>query len=115
MKIFLSIIVVLFVFSCSKAQIQPAENGMNQMNTPLTADQIRLVYEKTKDFPNNTQLSIAVIENGEVTFVGIKRLNDTIQPIENRNKVFEIGSVSKVFTAVLLANFVMNGEIALND
>lgn len=115
MKNFLSIIVVLFVFSCSKAQIQPAENGMNQMNTPLTADQIRLVYEKTKDFPNNTQLSIAVIENGEVTFVGIKRLNDTIQPIENRNKVFEIGSVSKVFTAVLLANFVMNGEIALND
>src|SRR5690606_18283089 len=64
--------------------------------------------------PNNTQVSLALIDNGEVKFLGIKRLNDTIQQVENQNKVFEIGSISKVFTATLLATFVVNGKLGLD-
>lgn len=114
MKEFLTIIIILIISGCSNAQIQQAENGLVNANTQLTAEQTELVYEKTRLFPNNTQVSLALIDNGEVKFLGIKRLNDTIQQVENQNKVFEIGSISKVFTATLLATFVVNGKLGLD-
>jgi CubicO group peptidase (beta-lactamase class C family) len=114
MKEFLTIIIILIISGCSNAQIQQAENGLINANTQLTEEQTELVYEKTRLFPNNTQVSLALIDNGEVKFLGIKRLNDTIQQVENQNKVFEIGSISKVFTATLLATFVVNGKLGLD-
>ncbi|MDN4164487.1 beta-lactamase family protein [Cytophagales bacterium LB-30] len=74
-----------------------------------------IIFSKTKNLPNNTQLSIAVIENGKVNYFGIVRDNETIRPIENQNQVFEIGSVTKVFTSTVLAALVKNGEIKLTD
>ena len=47
--------------------------------------------------------------------MGINNKNDTISTINNQKSVFEIGSISKVFTATLLANFVIAEKINLND
>jgi len=40
---------------------------------------------------------------------------DTIQPIANFKSVFEIGSITKVFTCTLLADFVIEHRINLKD
>ncbi|WP_170827377.1 serine hydrolase domain-containing protein [Roseivirga sp. 4D4] len=74
-----------------------------------------MIYQNSKAFPNNTQLSIALIKNGETQFYGIKRVNDSIVSIINKKSVFEIGSISKVFTSTLLANFVTENQIELED
>lgn len=65
-------------------------------------------FSETKDFPNNTQLAIAIIHNGTTKFYGIKLVNDTIFTIDNHDNVFEIGSISEVITATLLADMVVN-------
>ena len=60
-------------------------------------------------------MSIALIHDGEVSFFGIKRVNDTIITLVNHEQVFEIASISKVFTATLLSNFIEEGKLNLDD
>lgn len=85
------------------------------LNNSVTQKQSQLLFRKTKDFPNNTQIAIAFIHKGEVSYYGIKKSNDTICNHNNKKSVFEIGSISKVFTATLLANFTTEGKLKLDD
>lgn len=73
------------------------------------------VFSKTKDFPENTQVSIAFIENGKTQFFGIIKKNDTVKSIRNQDEVFEIGSLTKVFTATVLASLAVQKKLNLKD
>lgn len=73
------------------------------------------IFENAKDFPENTQLSIAVIENGKAKYYGVQIANHKLIPAENKDKVFEIGSLSKVFTSTVLAQLVTEGKVKLDD
>lgn len=90
-------------------------NSLLVNESDITNKQTELIFEKTKSFPNNTQLSFAIIKNGTINFYGIKKKNDTILNINNSRTIFEIGSITKVFTATLLANAVLNKKVKLND
>ncbi|AKK72028.1 penicillin-binding protein [Chryseobacterium gallinarum] len=74
-----------------------------------------IIYSKSKDFPDNTQLSIALIQNGKTNYYGILKENGAIKPIENQNKIFEIGSITKVFTSTVLASLAEANKIKLTD
>ncbi len=73
------------------------------------------LYLNSKDLPNKTQLSIAVLKNGVVKYYGVIIEKDTLKAIENYNKIFEIGSITKVFTSSVLASLVIDKKINLND
>lgn len=75
----------------------------------------KIIYSKSKDFPNNAQLSIAVTQDDHTDYYGIIKINDTIQPVDNHDKVFEIGSITKVFTSTVLAELVEDKQIRLTD
>jgi CubicO group peptidase (beta-lactamase class C family) len=74
-----------------------------------------LLFSATKNLPNNAQLSVAVIQNGETKYYGIIKFNDTIKPAENQKRYFEIGSITKVFTSTILADLVESKKIKLTD
>lgn len=74
-----------------------------------------IIFSKSKEFPNNSQLSIAIIKNGKTNYYGIIKLNDTIKPAENQSKIFEIGSITKVFTSTVLASLVVDKKLNLTD
>ncbi len=78
-------------------------------------DIAEIIFSKSKDFPNNAQLSIAIIKDGKTNNYGIIKVNDTIKPAENQNKVFEIGSITKVFTSTVLASLVVDKKLKLTD
>lgn len=115
MSKYLSALIGIFISSCLFGQTTAAENGIEVSNNGITKEQSVLIIDKTKSFPNNTQLSIAIIKNGKVNFIGIKRINDTIKLINNYKNAFEIGSITKIFTATLLSNFVIDQELKLDD
>jgi len=95
-----------------------AENVINNLtikNGLITEEQSKIIFESTKIFPNNTQIAIAVINNGKAYYYGINKARDTVSTIGNQKSVFEIGSISKVFTSTLLANYVVAEKINLND
>jgi CubicO group peptidase (beta-lactamase class C family) len=62
-------------------------------------------------FPNQTQLSIAIIENGIPSYYGVIKENDSLYLIQNSTKLFEIGSITKVFTATILAQLIVDGKL----
>lgn len=73
------------------------------------------IYANAANFPSHTQLAIAVIANGEVAYYGVLNANDTLQPVRNQDRVFEIGSVTKVFTSSVLASLVADNKLRLTD
>jgi len=113
MNKYLPIVLLLLISGCNKAKV--AFNGQKDYAPNITEVQSQNIFAETKDFPNNTQLAIAIIHNGTTKFYGIKRVNDTILTIDNHDNVFEIGSISKVFTATLLADMVVNNQLGLDD
>ena len=96
-----------------KKEYQLASN--NKMQTPLDlrVDSLVRPYIRLK---NTAGICIAVIKDGNVqtysygeTKVGEKQLPDADKTL------FEIGSISKTFTAILLADEVAKGKMSLND
>ena len=87
---------------------------IGQTKNTLSNNELNLLFEKTKDFPQHTEFSIAFINNDQVSYYGFKRVQDTIAYVDNSDTVFEIGSITKVFTSTLLANFVLDNKITLN-
>jgi CubicO group peptidase (beta-lactamase class C family) len=69
------------------------------------------VFEYAKSFPDSTQISIGIICDEEIEYRGYIKLKDSLHVLDNKNSVFEIGSISKVFTANLLAHMVLESNI----
>jgi CubicO group peptidase (beta-lactamase class C family) len=101
----------------SQSTFSPKESDNKAVNllSKYPKEIAEIIFSKSKDFPNKTQLSIAIIENGETSYYGIIKKNDTLKPVENQKKIFEIGSITKVFTSTILASLVENKKIKLTD
>ncbi|MGA2488891.1 MAG: serine hydrolase domain-containing protein, partial [Anaerolineales bacterium] len=64
--------------------------------------------------PEKVQLAIALVQGDTLSFVGAERKPEGIRYCDNRSAVFEIGSITKVFTATLLAYEVEQGALRLD-
>ena len=117
MKInFLLLITLILFSSCNQnGNIKPAINNLTSTSDIVSTKQSELIFQNSKIFPNNTQFSISIIENGNIKFIGTKRENDTVFKIENHKNVFEIGSLTKIFTSTILSNFVIEKALKLDD
>ena len=94
---------------------EKAINSLKLDNELIDEKQQKVIFNKSKYLPNNTQISIGLIKNGQVNYYGIKRQNDSIFTVNNSKNIFEIGSISKVLTANILSKFVLENKISLND
>ena len=63
----------------------------------------------------NTGIVVGVITSDSMTYYsyGVKSLKTN--EVVDENSVFEIGSISKTFTGILLADMVIKGELNLDD
>ena len=77
----------------------------------VTAEQAERIGNTLSLYPNNTQFAIALIEDSSATFYGAYRDADTLKVTRNTDAVFEIGSISKVFTSTLLAHSTVDGTV----
>ncbi|GAA5224720.1 hypothetical protein GCM10025777_53510 [Membranihabitans marinus] len=53
--------------------------------------------------------------DGEVHYYGVELEKDSIVEVNNADHLFEIGSITKVFTAALLAEMVVSNKMQLDD
>ena len=101
--------------------IKPYEEPTESADVTVNAlsnypeDIAQIIFSKTWDLPDNTQLSIAVIRDGITDYYGILKTKDTIKPVNNQDKCFEIGSITKVFTSTVLASLVEDKKINLTQ
>lgn len=77
------------------------------------ADIIRSHFASAAGTPERPAASVVWIENGKTQFAhfGRKTLPDGAPPADDT--VYEIGSITKAFTGVLLADMVLNNEVTL--
>jgi len=64
--------------------------------------------------PEKVQVALALIQGDTRHFIGGERSHEGVTYLDNRQAVFEIGSISKVFTATLLAQAVEQGNLTLD-
>lgn len=62
-----------------------------------------------------TGLSIGILKDGKTFFYGYGETAKGNKQIPNEHTIFEIGSISKTFTATLLADAVNSNKIKLDD
>ncbi|WP_378174160.1 serine hydrolase domain-containing protein [Aquimarina sp. SS2-1] len=75
----------------------------------------KLLKEQLFVFPNQTEVSVALINQEKSEFIGFLKNDDSLQIKKNQNAVFEIGSISKVFTSTLLSKLVVEETLSIDE
>lgn len=64
--------------------------------------------------PDGVAISVALIKGEQVTYVGLLKEDGAVKKVELKDSLFEIGSITKIFTSTLLAQEVVDKRIKLN-
>jgi len=93
----------------------PALDELQIRDIEVTQEQRDIIYQHLKDFPDFTEVSLAFIREGQVSYYGVIIVDGTMRDTLNRSNLFEIGSITKVFTSTLLAGMVLDSFVSLDD
>ncbi len=105
-------------------QMQPltekkVEPRNNYATDNLKTDSLGLLIDKVvTDYmrtPANCGLSIAVFKNNETTFYNYGETARDTKQLPNSKSIYEIGSITKVFTGLLLAKAIEDKKVKLED
>lgn len=111
LRLLVLIVTGLTCLSCGGQQLKT--EAVNKLTTTetFTAAQTDSLYRIIKFVPNNTHVAVAKIENGIVSYYGMVKERDTLTFDKNQSSFFEIGSITKVFTSTILAEYIAAGEL----
>jgi len=102
------------VFSALVA-FQSLQVGSVGAQAPTPSDSaIRAILQDRVDTRRATGLVVAIIDHGGTSLYTAGTSGAPAVPLDG-NTLFEIGSITKVFTASLLADMVARGEVKLDD
>lgn len=103
----------IFAQSCSKAEFIPAEITSNPLSTEMdiAVDNIYNIY---KDKLNTVGLSIGILKDGETHFYGYGETKKGNENVPNESTVYEIGSITKTFTAIMAVKMLSEQGLDVN-
>lgn len=113
---YLSVLLFSFLISCStnKKIVAPTiaiEKKQIETNDQAFDEIINTISKLT----NGSEIAVAVIKNNETKYYGIQRQNNQLSNSKNMRSVFEIGSITKIFTTNLLLNAIEDDLIPSID
>ena len=88
------------LLTMSILSVQAQKQVVEKSNTQTQDSLIQATLQK---FPANTQFAVAALNNTTVRLIGYKNNETAVTAINNSTAVFEIGSITKTFTATLFA------------
>jgi CubicO group peptidase (beta-lactamase class C family) len=114
MKIRITILAMLALFSAASAQTGPALSGDHSSNKEVNSkvDQVFAQFDK----PDSPGCALAVIKEGQIIYkrgYGMSNLEYGI-PI-SPSSIFHIASISKEFTAMSIVMLANQGKLSLDD
>lgn len=98
--------------SASSAAVSPAPSTFPVPTFATATDLQRLLDQRVKDSPG-VGIIVGVVDHGKTT-VYKAGTSGTIRPLDEHT-LFEIGSVTKTFTATMLASMVLDHSVRLDD
>lgn len=106
--------IIFFLFVFLNANQLSSKTSFGD-STVLPSAQFDLISTYIAQFPDQTQLSIAIINNENVHFVGLQKTGNQLISVDNKDSVFEIGSITKIFTSAILSSLVQDSILRLDD
>jgi D-alanyl-D-alanine-carboxypeptidase/D-alanyl-D-alanine-endopeptidase len=117
-KCILSAILSLLLAGCAIGSIfQPSTPTSKPSRLP-DSNEVKALLVQLVDIDKRTPgIVVGMIADDpqERWVVGYGRLSATDERVPDGDTVFEIGSITKLFTGILLAQAALNGEVKLND
>lgn len=98
--------------------LRPFKTQLAKSDNPLSGKIDSLVDKAIHPYiqqGNTAGVSIGVIANGHIYTYGYGETAKDNKQLPNANTLYEIGSLTKTFTATLLASFVLQGKCKLDD
>jgi CubicO group peptidase (beta-lactamase class C family) len=71
----------------------------------------KLLSDQFQAFPNDSYISIGIMKDQKIQYFGFKMRNDSLFVTNLEDSLFEIGSLTKVFTSTLLAKQINEKQI----
>ncbi|MEZ4918175.1 MAG: serine hydrolase domain-containing protein [Saprospiraceae bacterium] len=87
------------------------------IGTELTSQSdslMHLIQSEAYGLPDGTEFSIGVLDQGEWLKMGFRVQGDQLVEVNNADKIFEIGSITKTFTASLVMKLQEAGSLSLD-
>jgi D-alanyl-D-alanine-carboxypeptidase/D-alanyl-D-alanine-endopeptidase len=81
----------------------------------LSADTINTIIKKEVDNKRSVSIIVGMIDLNGKKIISYGKVNDNSNQLPDGNTIYEIGSITKVFTAILLADMVIKGQVHLDD
>jgi serine-type D-Ala-D-Ala carboxypeptidase/endopeptidase len=106
------------LFTCASTLIILAQAlmGQNSSSAPPTDSEIReMLVQRIDVQKQSVGIVVGIIDANGRRFVSYGSLSKDTKRVPDGNTVFEIGSITKVFTSLLLADMVQRGEVSLSD
>jgi CubicO group peptidase (beta-lactamase class C family) len=66
-------------------------------------------------FYDDTQFSLGILNEDEIKYLGFIKKEGKVSLIENQEEIFEIGSITKIFTSYVLSELVVEKKIKLEN
>ena len=116
----------LLVFAATSVTISIAPDSMRAQGAsaagspaaapaPIPDSAIRSILQKSVGARQTAGIVVGLSEKGKSRFISAGSFNGPGTPAVDENTLFEIGSITKVFTGTLLAMAVEKGEVKLDD
>jgi D-alanyl-D-alanine-carboxypeptidase/D-alanyl-D-alanine-endopeptidase len=79
------------------------------------SDSIPSLLKREVDNGRSASIIVGVIDTNGQRIIGYGKVNDSSNQAPDGNTVYEIGSITKTFTSLLLAEMVIRGQVNLTD
>lgn len=89
---------------------------MQAVSSSLLSDPLMdSVKNKVKSFPQKGQIAVGLLRNDTIQYVGFENSEKELKRINNEEAIFEIGSITKLFTIDLFCDLVNHEKLIVDE
>lgn len=112
---FLSILllIILCLQSCNKEENTFEKSTLS--NDISNQEYVNILEKQLANLPNNAQVAIGLVRDDTAEYIGVINEDNILKSVANENNVFEIGSITKVFTSICLSELLLSNNVSLTE
>lgn len=112
-KFYAFVLTVLAFTSCSKDDDNTLQSTLS--NDITNQNYVEILERNLTNLPNDAQIAIALVRGSNTEYLGVINQNNALRSTNNANKIFEVGSITKVLTGICLSSLVASNETSLSE